>query len=166
MNGLGISRLSIRLQAKKVACERKIASFTASAGWCTRFMARNNLCLRVRTKIDQKLPKQMDTKILNCQSFVIKQRQQQNFPLSMIGNMDETPIYFDIPDNNTVDRKGSSTVMIKTTGHEKTHLTLVLGCMANRHKLPPMIIFKKQDRVMADGIKEEEVNVEGKYISI
>ena len=31
--------------------------------------------------------------------------------------------------------------MIKTTGHERTHFTVVLTCMADGAKLPPMVIL-------------------------
>ena len=39
--------------------------------------------------------------------------------LSQIGNMDETPVFFDLPSNRTVDCVGSKTVSVCTTGHEK-----------------------------------------------
>ena len=32
--------------------------------------------------------------------------------------------------------------MVRTTGHEKTHFTVVLSCMANGIKLKPDVIFK------------------------
>ncbi len=40
--------------------------------------------------------------------------------------MDETPMQFDLPGNRTVNAKGDKTVMVKTTGHEKTYFTVVL----------------------------------------
>ena len=35
--------------------------------------------------------------------------------------------------------KGSKTIMIKTSGNEKTHYTVVLACCADDTKLPPFI---------------------------
>ena len=58
--------------------------------------------------------------------------------------MDEVPLTFDMPMNRTVDKKGSSTISIKTTGHEKASFTLVLSVTAAGTKLPPMIIFKRK----------------------
>ena len=58
--------------------------------------------------------------------------------------MDETPMTFDIPGNRTVHSKGEKTVLVKTTGHEKTHFTVVLACMADGTKLRPMVIFKRK----------------------
>ena len=38
---------------------------------------------------------------------------------SVIANMDETPLWFDMPHSATIDFKGVKTVKAKTTGHEK-----------------------------------------------
>ena len=111
-------------------------SFHASAGWCTRFMNRNNLVLRQKTKICQRLPADLEEKITSFQRFVIKERKCHSYPLSQIGNMDETPVFFLPPFKQTV--------AVRTTGHEKNHFTTVLGCMADGTKLPPMVIFKRK----------------------
>jgi DDE superfamily endonuclease len=67
---------------------------------------------------------------------------QHDYPLAYIGNMDETPVSFDLPTNTTVDELGARSVSIRTTGHERTNFTVVLTCMADGTKLPPLIIFK------------------------
>ena len=54
--------------------------------------------------------------------------------------MDET-MYFDIPGNTTVDKVGSKTVSVKTTGYKRQHFTVVLACQANRKKIQPLVIF-------------------------
>ena len=59
-----------------------------------------------------------------------------------LGNMDETPVYFDIVPGKTIECKGVKTVKVRTTGSEKRHITVVLGCTAMGDFLPPMIIFK------------------------
>ena len=61
-----------------------------------------------------------------------------------IGNMDETPAWFDMPTSKTVDSVGAKTVLLKTTGHEKTRFTVVLACLADETKLKPMVIFKRK----------------------
>ena len=50
---------------------------------------------------------------------------------------------FDVPSNKTVDVKGAKTIMIKTSGNEKTCYT-VLACCADGTKLPPLLIFKRK----------------------
>jgi len=47
----------------------------------------------------------------------------------------------DLPGNLTIDECGTR-INIQTTGHERSHFTVVLACMADGTKLPPLIIFK------------------------
>lgn len=58
--------------------------------------------------------------------------------------MDQVPLTFDIPVNRTVEKTGTSTVNRRTTGNEKSSLTVVLACQANGQKLQPMVIFKRK----------------------
>ena len=74
--------------------------------------------------------------------YVIRIRQRRNYPLSMIGNMDETPVYVDIPGNYTLERKGMKSITMATTGHEKEKLTVMLAAMADGTKLLPMVVLK------------------------
>lgn len=145
-NGYIVTRAGIRLEAMKLLKKRNYAnsSFRASSGWCTRFMKRYGLSLRQRTKIAQKLPSDLEEKIIQFQRFVIQKRKETPFELSQIGNMDETSVSFDLPANKTINQKGEKTVFIKTTGHEKTNFTVVLSCLADGSKLPPVIIFRRK----------------------
>ena len=145
-SGYNVSRLAIRFRALRLAKSGKFPaeSFTASQGWCTRFMKRNQLSLRQRTKIAQKLPHELDEKVLSFQKYVIVRRKFFEFPLSRIGNMDETPMFFYMPGTRTVNKAGEKTVLVRTTGNEKNHFTVVLACMADGTKLPPMVIFKRR----------------------
>ena len=52
---------------------------------------------------------------------------------------------FDVPSNKTVD-VGAKTIMIKTSGNEKTCYTVVLACCADGTKLPPLLILKKEKK--------------------
>ncbi|KAG8173318.1 hypothetical protein JTE90_003633 [Oedothorax gibbosus] len=107
-------------------------------------MEQHGLTLRQRTKIAQKFPIQLEEKIVAFQKEVINLRKERNNEPSQIGNMDETPMTLDIPIDRTVNTKGDQTVLIKTTGHEKTHFTVVLTCMADGTKLKPVVIFKRR----------------------
>jgi hypothetical protein len=148
--GYIVTRNCIRLRALQLKKSEKyktlpgITTFLASAGWCSKFMDRFSLTLRQRTKIAQKLPAALEEKLQSFHRFVIKHRKLHDYDLSQIGNMDETPITFDMPPNRTVNSAGAKTIMIKTTGHEKTRFTVVLACMANGTKLKPVVIFKRK----------------------
>ena len=128
-----------------------LAGFVASAGWCTRFMNRYRLVLRQKTKIAQKLPADLEAKIDLFHKFVIKMCRLHGYDLNEIGNMVETPMTLDLPGNRTVHPSGAKTVLIKTTGHVKTHFTVVLACMADGTKLKPTVIFKR--KTLPKGVK-------------
>ena len=84
-----------------------IPSFKASTGWVQRFMKRHDLVLRQKTKISQKLPDDFEEEVLSFQKYVIQLRKEHQFRLCHIGNMDETPMCFDMPPNQTRDQKGT-----------------------------------------------------------
>lgn len=88
---------------------------------------------------------------LQASQLTGREAQEDGYDLSQIGNMDETPVTFDMPGNRTVNASGSKTVLLKTTGHEKTRFTVVLGCMADGTKLKPLIIFKR--KTLPKGVK-------------
>ncbi|CAG8827746.1 13801_t:CDS:1, partial [Dentiscutata erythropus] len=90
----------------------------------------------------QKLPAELETQQQAFLNFIQYRRIQYDYPLPLIGNMDETPLAFDMPSNVTIDTKGNKTISIRTCGYEKSCFTVVLACMADGRKLPPMIIFK------------------------
>src|SRR6266540_2441392 len=69
-------------------------------------------------------------------------RKENEYPLSLIRNMDEMPMSFNLSSNTTVKQSGSKTVSILPTGHEQSNFTVVLACLADGTKLPPVIIFK------------------------
>ena len=117
-------------------------SFAFSNKWLDGLMSRNNLSNHHHTTVAQHLPNNLIEKQQEFLAFVMYRRIQHDYPLVFIGNMDETPMTFDLPSNTTVDEIGIRTVSIRTTGHEKTNFTVVLTCMADGTKLPPLIIFK------------------------
>ena len=143
-NGCIVTRGAICLKAFKLAKQTLTKDFKASACWCTRFMERHDFVLRQKTKIAQRLHRELDDKITSFQRFVIRHRQRNNYALACIGNMDETPITIDMPSNRTVNKIGEKTVLVKTTGHEKEKYTVALGCMADGKKLKPKVIFQRK----------------------
>jgi hypothetical protein len=46
--------------------------------------------------------------------------------------MDETPVWFDMAGNFTVNQTGKKTVSIRETGNEKNCFTVVLTCAAGK----------------------------------
>lgn len=148
-NQNAVTRSMIQIKAQTLAQQRQwqvmcsgIRSFRFSNKWLDGFMSRNKLSNRRRTTIAQRLPEDLIEKQQSFLAFVTYRRIQHDYPLAYIGNMDETPVSFDLPTNTTVDELGARSVSIRTTGHERTNFTVVLTCMADGTKLPPLIIFK------------------------
>ena len=140
--GIRITGKALLLEAQRRFVAGRITSFKASRGWLEKWKARHSVSTREKTTVAQKMPPQMEEKIVSFHRFVIRMRKLRNYPISNIGNMDETAVYFDMPGNSTLHHKGEKTVIIRTTGHEKDKITVVLAAMADGRKLPPVVILK------------------------
>ena len=126
LGGIAINTVHLRLQAKLIAKKMKLnqSEFKASRGWASNFMSRHKLSVRRRTHTSQKLPADIEEKLINFQQFIIKMRREKDYPLSLIGNADQTPLTFDMPAVSTIHFSDTSSISIKTTGHEKIILLL------------------------------------------
>ena len=128
-------------------------NFKASDGWVRKFMKRNSLVLRVRTHINQNLPKDIEEKIEKFREEVTKIRENSDYPFEYICNMDETPVFLDLVPNKVVDQKGKKTVHVRTTNSEKNCITATLCCTAAGKLLPPYIIFKGKTKCPLKNVK-------------
>ncbi|UZO00989.1 uncharacterized protein OCT59_012099 [Rhizophagus irregularis] len=126
--GFAVNYISIRLQMCKILKESSIQAL---------YLAGER-----KTKISQKLPEDLEEKLDEFRQYIIRLRTLYNFDLNSIFNMDETPVWFDMAGNITVNNKGDKTVHIRTTGNDKNHFTVVLTCSADGTKYPPICIFK------------------------
>ena len=142
--GRSISTVSIRLKAKTLAKELGIMNFSGGQSWCTRFMKRNNLSIRCKTTLAQRLPADFEEKASIFREFCQTKITEKNIHHDNIFNMDEVSIPFDMPANHTIEQVGAKSVPIMTTGNEKTSCTVVLACSSSGLKLPPMVIFKRK----------------------
>ncbi len=107
-------------------------NFKTSLHWLTTFMKRYKLFLKKRTKISQKLLNQTQELLENFYQFVTRLRIEKSFELCNILNIDETPVWFDMAENFTVNPKGEKTVHIRETDNEKNRFTVVLTCAAGK----------------------------------
>jgi hypothetical protein len=104
--GVPITRETIKYKAREL-CKSPITQhhFKASTGWCVRMM-RRGFSLRKRTSLCRRLPADFEEKLVAFQRHGIGLRNKHTYPLSQIGNADETPVYFDMLPNYTVDDTG------------------------------------------------------------
>ena len=68
--------------------------FNASRGWIEKFFNRHKLSLRSCTSVSQKLPRQLESVLSKFYADAAKFMRIGKYPLSLVGNMDETPAFF------------------------------------------------------------------------
>ena len=137
---LRITRSNVQSKALELA-QAQGEDFRASNGWLQKFLKRHSFSLRRRT-MGQRLPQNLITKVVGFIMSTRKLRHSKNYPLSLISNMDETPLWLDMPGETTIARRGERSVPLHTTGHEKGRVTVVLSAMADGRKLKPYVVFK------------------------
>ena len=156
--GLRVSRKLIMKKAQVVYNELKTTQadtinyyeeFKASTGWLKNFMRRNHLSLCRKTSVAQKDPDRLIAKIVSYVLHVRRLQSRNNYNPCDIIAMDETPVWSDMVSETTVDTTGKKTVTLKTTGHEKSRVSVCLAAKADGTKLKPMIVFKGAKREVA-----------------
>ncbi|KAF4795049.1 hypothetical protein TURU_096745 [Turdus rufiventris] len=70
--------------------------------------------------VSQQLPADYEEKLASFRSYCKSRISEKNIQPDHIINMDEVPLTFDMPLNRTVERIGTSTVSVRTTGNKKT----------------------------------------------
>jgi Tc5 transposase DNA-binding domain len=132
--GLVVTYATVRVKMLDILREdNAVEDFKTSDNWLSAFMKRYKLAWRRRTRISQKLPAQTEELLERFRQFIIRLRIQKSFELHNIFNMDETPVWFDMAGNFTINQKGEKTVHIRATGNEKNRFTVVLTCSAGKN---------------------------------
>lgn len=114
--GHAVSTEMAQMEALRLAKVQGIPfnQFRASRGWFHRFMKRQGFSIRRRTTLCQRLPDAYEEKLLSFQRYVIDLRKRHDYLYSQIGNADQTPVYFEMPLDTTLQQKGSKSVSILT----------------------------------------------------
>ena len=154
-----VSTKLIQVWPRKIAEEISLTEFMASRGWLFNFMKIYNLSIRRRTTTRQSLPRDLEEKICNFVAFNEKQIDLNSLQPAMIANMDETPIWADMPSATTVDSRGVHAVTIKTTGHEKNRLAVCLAVKADGTKMKPYMV------IPAAKVKKELASIPGVVVA-
>ena len=94
----------LRFKAKELFDD---PSFKASCGWYEKWKRRHLVSMRKKTTLAQRLPTNLEENIVRFHHFIIAARKRSNYPLSCIYNMDETPMHFELPSNQTLEFSGS-----------------------------------------------------------
>ena len=145
-SGLRVSRAMI-LHKARASHEQKCKawqvspSFIASNSWVQKCMSRNGLSVRRRTTESQKDPDRLIDKLIACILEVRRQRSRHSYSYSDIIAINETAVWQDMLSSATVDKAGESSIRLKTTGHEKSKVSVCLTAKAHGINLKPFIVF-------------------------
>ncbi|CAI7781677.1 unnamed protein product [Closterium sp. NIES-53] len=170
--GRGLAVLVSMLQkwsAKYMKHRMPGVNWRASFRWATCFHARWHLARRVKTKMGQKLAagKCCAVVLLDCHlsaelmclvalladckakvesfwEFVRQMRSLHDYPLDLILNADQTPLFLEMLAERTLEMKGARTVHVRSAGYEKERITVMLAVTASGLKLPPYVVFKRK----------------------
>lgn len=97
-------------------------------------MNRNGLSVRRRTTEVQKSPDQLIDKVCVYILKIRRLHMKMNYELKNIFAMDETAVWNDMISNTTVEKRVAHSVNLKSTGHEKSKITVCLTATADSGK--------------------------------
>lgn len=137
--GIRVTGKALRHEALRLHRENGSQSFKASNGWYRRFKKRHNIVFRRTTHVSQHAVNITDDRVDRFLRFVLRMRRMREYSDAEILNMDETPVWFEMPGKSTLTKKGVSEVSVTSTGHEKEKLTVTLAAYADGTKLAPLV---------------------------
>ena len=112
--GILVHGKAVRAKAKELVAEvYPDDNFKASNGWLVRFLRRNKLVSRRVTTVGQRIPGNAQDIagkfLLDVQGIIAAETLEPAF----VGNMDETPFWFDLTSDETYDFQGVKTIKSK-----------------------------------------------------
>lgn len=141
-----ITTYSLYLKLLELWPERKKYSQNTNYALIYRILIRHSYTFRTKSHYGQLLKKEAFKDASLFLNEIRNNRINNGINSSIIGNMDETPIFFNMPISKTIIKKGAKQVIIRTQGQEKLRVSVILSILADGDKLPPLIIFKAKDK--------------------
>ena len=117
--------------------------FSASEGWLINFMQRHNISLRRTTTACQKAPEDYIAKLINFIMYVQDIVSEKKIGNGGVYACDETAVWLDAMSNTTLEESGTKEVSVKTTGHDKMRITVLLCAKVDGTKLKPFILIPR-----------------------
>ena len=109
-------------------------------------------------RLSQKEPDKLIDKLISYVLQARRLREKVSYLESDIIAMDETAVWQDMLSNTTVYSVGKNTISMKTTGHEKTKVSVCLTAKADGTKLKPFIVFpgaKRETKLLNEEFKSK-----------
>jgi hypothetical protein len=141
-----ITICSLVLKIIEYAPERRKKSFKANRQLIYRFLKKNNYTFNSKNQMGNTLGESAFKEASIFLNEVWNMRKVKGYNDEIIGNMDETPIFFNMIPSNTIIYKNNKSILIKTQNQDKCRISVLLTITANGNKLPPYIIFKAKNK--------------------
>ena len=132
--GVRVTGKALKYEAFRLHKINGNQSFKASQGWFSKFKKRHGFTFRRTTHMSQHAAAITDDKVDKFLRFVIKLRKLRGYDDRDIINIDETPVWLEMPGKSTLNVKSVHEVAMSSTGHEKQRITVTLGT-----KLSPLV---------------------------
>lgn len=140
--GIRVTGKAFNLEAMRLHKAYINESFKACAMFLTRFKRKHNLSF-IPTHVSQKPKEVTVVKIESFQKFVLDMRKRRHYGFSDMGNMDETPVWLEIPATVILAGLADGTkltplvLLPAVTPPQVCHLELVSTCVTQKN-LGPM----------------------------
>lgn len=134
-SGVRVMGKGLKMEAMRLHVESGCQSFKASNRWFTRFKKRNSISFRRTTHITQKSVEVTSELMDKFLRYVIRMRRLRDYREMDIGNMDETPVYLEMPGKSTYSTTGVSEVSVTSTGRKKTEINSHAGGLRRQHEI-------------------------------
>ena len=120
-------------------------SFSASCGWLKKFLKRKRLVMRRITTSGRDLPKDCAEIVNSFLKECEHDYMQHDFDRDGLVNSDETSIYLDPPTTRTYSEIGSRRVEARTTGNQKTRISILISASASGKKLNLLVLIPRKN---------------------
>ena len=159
---LRVSRKLIQSKARiyaeeKAASKGQMNDFRTSEGWLEKVYVTKRVVALPSHDPGAKTLEQIIHKVISYILYVRQLKQRNNYDLDCIIAIDETAVWHEMISNATVTDKGAKSVVLKTTGHEKSKVTVTLAAKGNGDKLKPYIVFPGHKPEVQNLIKDPAI---------
>ena len=119
-------------------------NFKASTGWAKRFIDRQGLSLRRVSTLNQHNPKDITQKVIR---FIVYMRGVlERHSGAKVWACDETPVFYDLINKSTYDKKGEKEIKIRTTGADKNMVTVIPVASSDGDKNLSLLYLKGKEK--------------------
>jgi transposase-like protein len=139
---IAVSVKKLISRARTYCRTHQIKDLKLSNGWVYKFCHRHNLVRRRKTTTTVKNNENLDSTIFAFKKrFVEEVLEGEDYDHDHVINFDETSIARDAVGAYTLEKRGSKTVAVATTGSEKTNYTMGLSVTLTGERLRAILIW-------------------------